>query len=68
MRGVGGDVAIGPGGHLLAVAALPVLVEGRHVEAVLSVLPEVSQVILKLGALNVNLVLQRKLVLKREKI
>ena len=68
MRGVGRDVAIGPGCHLLAVAALPVLVEGRHVEAVLSVLPEVGQVILKLGALNVNLVLQRKLVLKREKI
>ena len=35
-------------------------------EAVLSELPEVGQVILQLGARHLHLVLERKLVLKRE--
>ena len=53
---------------LLAVPALPVLVEGRHVEAVLGELPEVGQVILQLGARHLHLVLRGELVLKRKMV
>ena len=53
---------------LLAVAALPVLVEGRHVEAVLCELPEVGQVILEPRPGNIHRVLLGELVLKREEV